>query len=109
MSRWLPLIVALVMAVGLPTSAVAQSGLGGISRSVRALDRNFDIADRNHDGKLSKEEAQAGPVPFIASNFDAIDTNHTGSVSKEDVHDYIVRMLMRSQPASSGSSAGKPI
>jgi len=104
-----PLIVALVMAVGLPTSVVAQSGFGGISRSVQALDKNFGISDKNHDGKLSREEAQAGPVPFIAKNFDAIDTNHTGLVSKEDVHNYIARMLMRSQPASTVSSAGKPI
>jgi hypothetical protein len=106
-SRLLPLFVTAVLLVSLCAPVVAQTGLAGISRSVRSLDKNFDIADKNHDGKLSREEAQAGPVPFIARNFDAIDAKQTGLVSKEDVHAYIAQMLMRSQP-SGASSPAKP-
>ncbi|MDO1527858.1 EF-hand domain-containing protein [Fulvimonas sp. R45] len=94
------------LAACLPTALLAQNGMGRIVQGVATLDRNFDIADANRDGKLSKAEAQAGPVAFIASHFDAIDAGHTGFVSKADVHAYIVRMLMRSQPAPA-SSAGK--
>lgn len=108
MKRSAPVFAALVLIAGLPFSAAAQTGLSGISRSVRVLDTNFDIADKNRDGKLSKEEAAAGPVSFIAKNFDAIDTGHTGLVSKNDVHAYMARMALRSQPAHA-ASGGKPI
>jgi hypothetical protein len=107
MSR-LTLVFGLASLVAcLPTGLRAQNGMGRIVQSVAALDKNFDIADTNRDGKLSKAEARGGPVAFIASHFDAIDTGHTGLVSKQDVHAYIVRMLMRSQPAHAAST-GKP-
>ncbi len=86
-----------------PWPATAQTGLGSIVNSVYTLDRNFDAADRNRDGLLSKDEAGAGHVPFIVSNFDAIDTSHRGLVSKDDVHDFIKRLLLHSQPASGSS------
>lgn len=95
---------AMLLIMGAPSFTLAQSGLNGISRSVQVLDKNFDIADKNRDGKLSKQEALSGPVPFIARNFDAIDVTHTGFVTKADVHAFIERMLMRSQPANSSSS-----
>jgi hypothetical protein len=95
---------AMLVLAGLPAALPAQTGLSGITRSVKILDRNFDIADRNRDGKLSRKEAQDGPVPFIAAHFDAIDAAHTGLVSKKDVHAYIARMLMRSQPAPAAAA-----
>ncbi|MBD8900037.1 EF-hand domain-containing protein [Rhodanobacter sp. DHG33] len=104
----LALVFGLVLlATGLPVCLHAQTGLNGIVRGVTDLDKSFDAADRNHDGKLSKAEAQAGSVAFITTHFDAIDVHHTGFVTKADVHAYIAHMLMRSQPAP-GSSAGKP-
>jgi hypothetical protein len=93
------------LAAGLPTVLHAQNGMGRIVNSVATLDKNFDVADRNRDGKLDKAEAQAGPVAFIARHFDAIDSGHTGFVSKADVHAYIARMLMRSQPAPAASAS----
>ena len=92
-----------------PLLVHAQNGLGNIVDSVNRLDKNFDAADRSHDGLLSKDEAEAGHVPFIAKNFDAIDTSKRGLVSKDDVHAYIRRLLMHGQaaPASSTTSSGK--
>jgi hypothetical protein len=87
-----------------PSPAIAQTGLSGIATSVTRLDRNFDIADKNHDGLLSKDEAKAGPVPFIAKNFDAIDTQHRGLVSKDDVHDFIKKSLGHAPPAPASST-----
>jgi len=54
--------------------------------------KNFDIADKNKDGLLTKEEAEKGPVPFIRAHFDAIDKDHKGTVSKQDVIDYVKSM-----------------
>ncbi|WP_338039812.1 EF-hand domain-containing protein [Luteibacter yeojuensis] len=108
MIRPISLSVATLLAVALPSFAFAQAGLSGIHRSVMALDKNFDVADKNRDGKLSKEEAQAGPVAFIATNFDAIDKSHTGFVTKSDVHAYIAAMLMRSQPKPPAGTPEQP-
>jgi hypothetical protein len=104
MPRVILVALAFVAYAVLPMSAIAQSGLSGISNSVQTLDINFDAADANHDGLLSKDEAKAGHVPFIVKNFDAIDTQHRGLISKDDVHQFIQRALMRSQPAPASST-----
>jgi hypothetical protein len=110
MNRFIRAIPVLAILAGLPLTGMAQNGLNEIAKAVQAQDKNFDIADKNHDGLLTRQEAESGPVPFIARNFDAIDTAHRGVVSKEDVHKYIVTMLMRSsQPAAPASTgAGHP-
>jgi hypothetical protein len=87
-----------------PSPVIAQAGLSGVATRVMTLDKNFDIADRNHDGLLSKDEAKAGHVPFIVKNFDAIDTQHRGLVSKDDVHDFIKKSLARTPPAPASSA-----
>ncbi|MHB1058284.1 MAG: EF-hand domain-containing protein [Rhodanobacter sp.] len=97
-------VLALGASALAPSSAFAQNGLGGIVDSVSRLDRNFDAADRNRDGLLSKDEAQAGHVAFIARNFDAIDTARRGLVSKDDVHAFIRHWLMQRQPAPASSA-----
>lgn len=107
MSRFAIVFGLVSLAACLSTGLHAQTGLNSIVNGVTALDKSFDAADRNHYGKLSKAEAQAGSVAFIVSHFDAIDVHHTGFVTKPEVHAYIAHMLMRSQPAR-GSSASKP-
>ncbi|WP_199098924.1 EF-hand domain-containing protein [Dyella sp. ASV21] len=81
----------------------AQIGLGSMANSTANIVKNFDIADKNHDGLLTKEEAEKGPVPFIRAHFDEIDKTHRGVVSKQDVQDYI-RSLHKAAPAAASSS-----
>ena len=89
----------------MPLPAMAVTGLNGIVKVVNVMDKNFDMADKNHDSLLSKEEAANGNVPFIVKHFDAIDTQHRGLVSKDEVHQFIIKFLMRDQhpPASSST------
>ncbi|KRF02054.1 hypothetical protein ASG87_11250 [Frateuria sp. Soil773] len=87
--QWMTAALAATLAA---FSASAQNGLGGLADQAARASKNFDIADKNHDGLLSREEAEAGPVPFIRAHFDAIDTAHRGQVSKADVAAYIRRM-----------------
>jgi hypothetical protein len=47
-----------------------------------AMAEIFDKLDTNHDGKLSKEEAQAEPT--VAMNFEAADADHDGVITKEE-------------------------
>ena len=53
-----------------PAQATPTTGEGG-----------FELADENHDGKLSRAEANDFLVGEI---FDAIDVNHDGRVTKEE-------------------------
>ncbi len=99
MSRTILILLVVGTCLVAPWPVFAQSGLGGIVDSVSRLDRNFDAADRNRDGLLSREEAGAGHVAFVTRNFDAIDTAKRGLVSKDDVHAFIQDWLMRSQAA----------
>ncbi|PXV55347.1 hypothetical protein SAMN04487785_111101 [Dyella jiangningensis] len=98
------LIIA-ALAVFAASASHAQTGLGAIANQAQNNLKNFDIADKNKDGLLTKEEAEKGPVPFIRAHFDAIDKSHRGAVSKQDVIDY-VQSLQHPQaaPASAGST-----
>ncbi|HET6555439.1 MAG TPA: EF-hand domain-containing protein [Dyella sp.] len=99
-ARSLLLACTLVMA----TAAQAQIGLGNMANQMDVAVKNFDIADKNHDGLLTKEEAENGPVPFIRAHFDQIDKDKRGAVSKQDVADYI-RSLQKPRPAPAAASS----
>jgi Ca2+-binding EF-hand superfamily protein len=47
----------------------------------------FEKADKDADGTLDKEEAQA--MPRVSKNFDAIDADHDGTVSLDEIHAYM--------------------
>lgn len=103
MKRIHGLPVLLLAAFAAAPAAMAQNGLGNISDQARMASKNFDIADRNHDGLLSRDEANRGPVPFIRNHFDAIDTAGKGQISKQDVAAYLGTMNggRRPPPATS--------
>jgi Ca2+-binding EF-hand superfamily protein len=101
---FLPAVLAFALAASLPMVLPAQQGLNELGRNQKMLDKNFDAADGNHDGRLTRQEAQA--VPFIAKNFDAIDANNRGSVSKQDVRDYIARTLRSTSRKNTPAAAG---
>jgi EF hand len=42
----------------------------------------FDKLNTTHDGKLTRQQAQAHPT--VAANFDSVDTNHDGVISREE-------------------------
>lgn len=48
------------------------------------IQKRFAAADKNHDGKLTLAEAQAG-MPKVAANFDKIDTEHRGYVTLDQI------------------------
>ena len=104
MMRFARTALAFALAASLPLTLLAQQGLNELGRNAKMLDKNFDAADANHDGVLSRQEARA--VPFIASNFDAIDARNRGVVSKQDVHDYIARTLKSTSRKNTPATAG---
>ena len=42
----------------------------------------FEKLNTSHDGKLTRQQAQAHPT--VAANFDSVDTNHDGVISREE-------------------------
>jgi hypothetical protein len=47
-----------------------------------SLEAIFDKLNVSHTGKLTRAEAQAHPT--VAANFDAADTNHDGVLTKDE-------------------------
>lgn len=50
----------------------------------RQIDERFAAADKNHDGKLTLDEAKSG-MPRVAANFDKIDTQNRGYVTVDQI------------------------
>jgi Ca2+-binding EF-hand superfamily protein len=48
------------------------------------LDRQFQQADRNGDGVLTRQEARQG-APDVLRKFDRLDANHDGAVSRQEL------------------------
>ena len=71
--------VIVLAAASISTQAFAQESFRD-----RQIDERFAAADKNHDGKLTLEEAKAG-MPRVAANFDRIDAQKRGYVTVEDI------------------------
>lgn len=72
-------LITLGAAALLSTHAMAQESFRD-----RQIDERFAAADKNHDGKLTLEEAKAG-MPRVAANFDKIDTQNRGYVTVDQI------------------------
>lgn len=69
----------------------------------RAVAR-FKRADKNRNGKLSKQEARS--LPGIYARFDQIDANHDGQVSPREIRSYAraqVQKQRQARPANNKS------
>lgn len=62
------------------------------------LQKRFEAADTNKDGKLTREEAQA-KMPKVYKNFDAIDAGHAGAISLADIEAFVVSKKGARKPA----------
>jgi hypothetical protein len=55
----------------------------------RKLRDSFDAADTQRQGSITREQARAARLGFVADNFDAIDAARSGRVSFDDVKRYL--------------------
>jgi Ca2+-binding EF-hand superfamily protein len=65
----------------------------------------FTAADTDHDGMLTKAEAQKG-MPFVAKHFDEIDTAKAGKVSAADIAKFMEER--RAKLAAEAKAETKP-
>jgi hypothetical protein len=55
----------------------------------RKLRERFDAADTQRQGSITREQARAARLGFVAEHFDAIDESRSGRVTFEDVKRYL--------------------
>ena len=63
---------------------------------------HFKQADKNNDGKLSREEAKA--MPHVEKNFDAIDADKDGQVTPDEIRNFM-REKMKQRRGDKGEAA----
>jgi len=68
-----------------------------------AFAEKFRQADADNDGKLTRQEAEAG-MPEVAKNFDKIDTKKKGYVTQRQVGAYFVAKAKQRRTASDPGS-----
>ncbi|TDF62000.1 calcium-binding protein [Cupriavidus sp. L7L] len=68
-----------------------------------AFAEKFKAADTDNDGKLTRQEAEAG-MPEVAKNFDKIDRKKTGYVTQKQVGSYAVAKAKQRKTAQDPSS-----
>lgn len=64
------------------------------AKAVKALEDRFAAADKDHDGKLTKTEADAG-MPRLAKNFDKVDADKKGFVTLDEVKTYAAKNMRK--------------
>jgi len=83
----IPLIVMSLSAIAQnapPASPRVRGGYGACSApSSESRGDRFVSADTNHDGRLTRTEAQA--LPFVAKHFDMIDADRDGYVTPAEM------------------------
>jgi Ca2+-binding EF-hand superfamily protein len=73
---------ALVLA-SIAASSAAQDA-DRAKQMAAEMQKRFAAADRNGDGRLTKDEAQAG-MPYVYKHFDEIDKTRQGSISLAEI------------------------
>ena len=82
-SVMMQMLVGVVMAVA-PCTAVADIDPDTLAQ----LKSRFAAADKNNDGKLSREECEAG-MPRIFRGFDKIDANQVGYITLDQIITFV--------------------
>lgn len=73
-------ITTLTLLFAASAPAIAQMG----KPDPEEVARRFAAADKNGDGQLTREEANAG-MPRIAKNFDKIDADRKGYITLDEI------------------------
>jgi hypothetical protein len=93
----------LVLAFG-SANAIAQTGNVPDVQQMRAkMTERFASADVNHDGKLTREEAET-KMPMVARNFDQIDKAHKGYVTLDDIQAFSREKMAQRRAAKAGTT-----
>lgn len=79
-------------------NAFAQQKPANAQEAKAEFTQKLNDADINHDGKLSREEAESA-MPEVYKNYDKIDTKKTGGISQKQIGAYFAAKAKRQQVA----------
>jgi EF hand len=65
-------------------ASVAAQDVDRAKHLAAEMQKRFAAADKNGDGRLTREEAQAG-MPFVYKHFDEIDKTRQGSITLAEI------------------------
>jgi len=82
---------------GTAAGTTASPGMGAAGTASWNA-QTFDLLDKNKDGRISREEAQADPM--LRDSWSKLDTGNRGSVSKDEFERY------RTQSVGAGTTPG---
>lgn len=80
--------MAAVLAVGIAGVLAHAQDVDPASQRLQRLMERFHKADVNHDGHLTREEAEKG-MPRVYQHFAEIDTGNNGYVTLEQITAYL--------------------
>jgi hypothetical protein len=73
-----------------PSAGLPAEGAALRAQVERKLKQAFDAADTSHTGALTRQQASAAGLGFVAQHFDEIDRQKAGAVRFDDVKRYLV-------------------
>ncbi len=76
--------LAAVLLLGIACNACAQQQAQTDNPQQQAMRERLQAADTDHDGRISKAEAEA-KLPRIAKRFDQLDGNHDGYLDADEL------------------------
>jgi Ca2+-binding EF-hand superfamily protein len=84
-AAWAVVVALGALSVAALARAQAQDGRASRARDLAdELQKRFAAADRNGDGRLTRDEAQAG-MPMVHQHFDEIDKARAGTITLADI------------------------
>lgn len=89
---------------GLTKKEIKDAFLAADNRR-REFSRSLDAADKDKDGKLSRDEARV--LPNMSANFDAIDSNRDEQLVMKEIADYVRSKANADSAAAADSVAAQ--
>jgi Ca2+-binding EF-hand superfamily protein len=80
-----------------------KNAIVAAAKRQREFSENLAKADKDKNGKLSREEAKA--LPNISAHFDEIDSNHDGELVLKEIADYVRAKANKASAHSSSAAA----
>ena len=85
------------------TKIEIKNAFAAAAKRQREFSENLAKADKDNNGKLSREEAKA--LPNISAHFDEIDSNHDGELVIKEIADYVRANANKASVRNSSAAA----
>lgn len=95
MKKMIAVLILCIVSAGASAQGMAPGGGDRMERTEQVLSQlqtRFANANTTHDGKLTREQAQAG-MPMVARHFDEIDTHRAGYLTLPQIEAFMAQRM----------------